>query len=232
MAKINLYFPYQFGSNLDLNKEHRDTLTRLFEKPPMDCNDILEGRAQVTRIELAGVGEAVIKYYKRGGMIRHLLRDVYLRSGKPRSRLEFEMLETVRALGVSSPEPLIWAIRGSLFYKAFLVTRKIPGHRALSDVCTQAPEHCEDLLRQTAEQIALLIRNRVHHVDLHPGNVLVDGNRRVYIIDFDKARISTQRQKKLCTAYIKRWKRAVRKYTLPPIIADQLTQELTRLFPR
>ncbi|MBU1170754.1 MAG: phosphotransferase [Proteobacteria bacterium] len=229
MIKIHRHFPYQMGTELNLDQKAREDLVCAFEKPPMDCEDILAGRAMIFETNLSGVGPVVIKHYKRGGLIRHLISDVYLRSGKARSRQEYEMLETVRSLGVSSPEPLAWAIRGSQFYKAYLITRKIENTRSLTDICTKIPEQSAEALKKTAEQINRLIVNRIHHVDLHPGNVLVDGDGKVFIIDFDKAHISPMSQKKLCKAYIKRWTRAVLKYKLPTIMVDILVQELALL---
>jgi 3-deoxy-D-manno-octulosonic acid kinase len=142
--------------------------------------------------------------------------------GKTRPRREYEMLETVRSLGVSSAEPLLWAVKGYPFYRAFLVTRKIEGHQSLSDVGSSEPEHSRGAVEKTAVQIRLLIDNRIHHVDLHPGNVLLDGEGRVHIIDFDKARRVSWGQEKLRDAYVRRWKRAVEKYALPAFMTDQL----------
>lgn len=229
MAKFNRYYPYEIKSELKLPETVLDELVRLFEKPPYDIEDILAGRAQVVRTELEGLGQVVIKYYKRGGFISRFNKDVYLRRGVPRSGHEFKMLQKVRQLGVSSPEPLVWAIRGGLFYKAFLITRNIGNHRSLVDVCLEDPGQGVPFLEKAAKQACLLIQNRIHHVDFHPGNVLVDNHGTVYIIDFDKAKISTSSQKKLCGAYIKRWSRAISKYNLPDVMTDVLSRTLTRL---
>lgn len=229
MPKTIRSYPYQFGTDLPLDDEGRDDLIRLFEKTPQTCDDILGGRAQVAYTTLANVGPVVVKYYKRGGLIRHLSRDAFFRSGKPRPLLEYEMLERVRALGIQCPEPLIWAIRGGMFYRAFLVTRQIPDARTLADIGLETPPLCDSLLlRRTADQIAGLIANRIHHVDLHPGNVLVDAQLKVHVIDFDKARVSTLNPKKLRAAYIARWARSVRKHNLPPHMTECLIEALDR----
>ncbi len=219
MAVINAY-PYLIGTALNLDNNDCGTLIRLFEKPAVDINDILGGRASVVKTQLNTIGPVVIKYYRRGGMIRHLIRDTFLRSGKTRARRKFEMYETVRALGISCPEPLIWASRGSLFYKAYLVTREITQSRTLADICLEDESRCSDAVQKTADQIVLLIKNRIHHVDLHPGNVLIDGENQIYIIDFDKACVSPMKPNKLAAAYLKRWKKAVFKYQFPDFMND------------
>jgi 3-deoxy-D-manno-octulosonic acid kinase len=52
-------------------------------------------------------------------------------------------------------------------------------------------------------------------VDLHPGNILLDGNNTIFIIDFDKAYRYSKSKTQLARAYQNRWTRAVHKYKLP-----------------
>lgn len=222
MTNIEVFGAYAFGTRLDLDNGVKEQLFRLFETPPETAGGILSGRTGPVFAEMPGAGAVVIKHYQRGGLIRHLNKDRYLRIGKTRPRREYEMLEAVRRLGVSSPEPLLWAVRGRPFYRAFLVTRRIKDHRSLSDLGLGEPESCRTAVEKTAGQIRLLIENRIHHVDLHPGNVLLDGEGRVHIIDFDKARRVSWDREKLRDAYVGRWKRAVEKYALPGFMTDQL----------
>jgi predicted Ser/Thr protein kinase len=55
-------------------------------------------------------------------------------------------------------------------------------------------------------------------VDLHPGNVLVTPENRLYLIDFDKARTTPVNRRRLREKYIRRWQRAVLKYRLPAFL--------------
>jgi len=224
---IRTHYPYLIGTDLPLEKNDVDHLVRLFEKKPDLVTEILNGRNAVVRDKLCGNIPVVIKTYRRGGMIRHVMRDAYFRrSGPPRSSSEYAMLKRAISLGVSCPEPLVWAIRGGLFYKAFLVTREIENQRSLVDLCQNARELCAFALHKTAEQVARLIENHIHHVDLHPGNVLMDEKKNIYIIDFDKAHESRLSMQKLTDAVIKRWKRAVVKYNLPDLMADIFERDL------
>ncbi|GAB6094670.1 hypothetical protein JCM14469_09220 [Desulfatiferula olefinivorans] len=226
MTRIIRYFPYQFGTCLDLDSATRDRLIRLFEKPPMDGEDILGGRAQVAVTHLDNEGPVIIKYYKRGGLMRHLSRDAFFRSGKPRPRLEYEMLEKVRNLGIPCPEPLIWAIRGSMFYRAFLITRTIENNRSLIELFHDDETAGITALQTAADHAKRLIEHHIHHVDLHPGNVLVDESGTVYLIDFDKACDSRLSKKKLTRLIARRWQRAVKKHALPPAMGELFAQKL------
>lgn len=225
-TQISTNGPYRFGTGLDLDEAAKDQLFRLFETAPASSGEILSGRTGPVMAEIPRVGAVVVKHYRRGGLVRHFVKDRYLGFGIPRSRREYEMLDTVRAVGVSSPEPLVWALQGRFFYRAFLVTRRIEGHRSLSEMAKRDSADCRAAVKKAAGQIRLLIENRVHHVDLHPGNVLLDAQGQVYIIDFDKARRVKWPAGKLCAAYVKRWKRAVEKYSLPTFMTEQLLEGL------
>lgn len=226
MKLIRTHYPYVLGTDLELERKDVDHLVRLFEKKPDLMTEILNGRSSVVRDRIFENIPVVIKFYRRGGLIRHVMRDAYLRSGQVRSAAEYAILQKARALGISCPEPLVWAMRGGLFYKAFLVTREIENPQSLVDLCEDNSGRCSDALHKTAAQVSLLIRNRIHHVDLHPGNVLVDNHGNVHIIDFDKAHVSPLNAEKLTHAILKRWKRAVTKYNLPEMMSDVFEREL------
>jgi 3-deoxy-D-manno-octulosonic acid kinase len=226
--RISTFGPYRFGTCLELGQTALEQLCRLFEASPGSAAGLLSGRTGPVLADIPGAGAVVVKRYMRGGLIRHLVKDRYLGIGASRSRREYETLETVRSLGVSSPEPLVWAVGGRLFYRAFLVTRLVPGTRPLSNAEGWDEGACRVVVEKTAGEIRRLIEHRIHHVDLHPGNVLVDEDGGVHIIDFDKARRVRWRREKLCAAYIKRWKRAVEKYSLPQLMADHLVEGLER----
>jgi 3-deoxy-D-manno-octulosonic acid kinase len=72
------------------------------------------------------------------------------------------------------------------------------------------------------EQISKLIEHRILHIDLHPGNIIVDKDDRVFIIDFDRGRIFNGDRNKLCKLYLQRWQRAVDKHRLPVMLTDMI----------
>lgn len=223
---ISTFGPYRFSTCLDMDNPARTRLFHLFDKPPGTATGVLSGRQAPVLADIPGVGHVVAKHYRRGGFIRHFMKYRYLNIGIPRPQREYRMMETARSLGVSSPQPLAWAIRGRLFYKGFLVTRRIDEHCSLSELGAGDAVRCRAAVEKVAGQIRLLIDNGIFHVDLHPGNVLMDKRGRVYIIDFDKARRVPWRPEKLQAAYVRRWKRAVEKYSLPTTMTDQLISSL------
>jgi 3-deoxy-D-manno-octulosonic acid kinase len=83
-------------------------------------------------------------------------------------------------------------------------------------------------LKKLIPQILLLLDNRIYHKDLHPGNVLIDKNNRIFIIDFDKAGLFRGDRQALLNIYLERWKRAVIKHNLPEAIYDTFYKELVR----
>jgi 3-deoxy-D-manno-octulosonic acid kinase len=189
---------------------------------------VLGGRSSVTIQPVVGIGSVVVKYYTRGGFIRHIVKRRYLRWGKIRSQAEFELLQKVRSLGVKAPKPIAYAYRGAMIYKAWLVTEKIKQHQTLAQLSLSDPDLALSLISQVASQVGTLIQNNIRHVDLHPGNVLVDAKSNIFLIDFDKAYLTRLNRHKLRAKYIERWKRAVIKHRLPERLWKTLETELQK----
>lgn len=80
-------------------------------------------------------GEAVIRHYRRGGLIGRVIRDRYLWTGEDANRAfrEFRLLARLRELGLPVPAPLAAGYaRAGLFYRADLMTMAIPDSRTLA----------------------------------------------------------------------------------------------------
>jgi 3-deoxy-D-manno-octulosonic acid kinase len=76
------------------------------------------------------------------------------------------------------------------------------------------------------EQIVSLIQNDILHVDLHPGNVVVDATGKVYLLDFDKGTVYDGSRQKLINRYLSRWQRAVNKHGLPKMLTEMMQNGL------
>lgn len=195
----------------------------------------LAGRAPVRYTDISGIGPVVIKQYVRGGILRYLRSTIHLRScahlrwGKVRSEEEFEVLELVRSLGIAAPEPIAYAWRGGPLYRAWLVTRQITGHQTLAEVSRRDPEKARTLAKQLVPLLEQLIRNGIFHVDLHPGNVIVDAHNQLFLVDFDKARVVSGREhEQLAERYLRRWRRAVIKHELSEVLTEVVCSSLRR----
>ena len=87
-------------------------------------------------------------------------------------------------------------------------------------------EFVEGELQELAEQVLTLVSHKIFHVDLHPGNVLVDNSGRVFIVDFDKAREFEGSSEQLRELYLRRWRRAVIKHKLSPVLTELMSLTL------
>lgn len=215
---IQTHAACQFGSAQGLTPRQLAALAAIFTRPENAAPAVLSGRGAVTFGRLDGFGPVAVKPYARGGLIRHLVRRRYLRLGKTRGQREFELLRRAERLGINVPQPVAFAFRGRLLYTAWLVTAQIPGSLACTRLAAENPTGLENVIRSAADQIRVLIQNRILHVDLHPGNVVMDRQGRVFLLDFDKCRRWNGTENRLRRRYLARWQRAVKKHHLPQIL--------------
>jgi tRNA A-37 threonylcarbamoyl transferase component Bud32 len=217
---------YQFGFSLNLTEPQLRTLTDFFPHPAPAGDSLLGGRTAVTPLQLGGIGAVVIKHYRRGGLMRYLSKHRYYRFGKTRAQREFELLEVVADLGLNVPQPIAFAHCGRLLYRAWLVTREIRQPTTLAHLSSQEEKKTGAAMISVIDQISALIQHDILHVDLHPGNVVVDGSGKVYLLDFDKGRIYHGGRQKLKDRYMTRWQRAVDKHNLPKILTEMMQNGL------
>lgn len=214
------YNSYHFGSPSNIADQQLKQLIRIFNLPKNSVNSALGGRTSITVTRLQGIGSVVIKYYRRGGVIRHLIKKRYLKCGKTRCQIEYELLQKVRSLGINAPEPIAFAYRGRLFYQCWLVTREIQDHQTLAQLSRSNEEQARMALKGVIKQVSMLIKNKILHADLHPGNVIVDNQNQVYLLDFDKGGVFPGDKNALKTQYLRRWNRAIQKHGLPEMLSE------------
>ena len=137
-------------------------------------------------------GPAVLRQYLRGGWPARLSRDRYFFTGYDRSRplAEFRMLAALRELGLPVPEPLAALCqRRGLLYRGWLLMQRILQAQPLADLLGSCS-------RDTARwrQVGAVIRDfhdaGVVHADLNARNILVAEDDSIYLVDFDRARLS------------------------------------------
>ncbi|MFO7748461.1 MAG: lipopolysaccharide kinase InaA family protein [Desulfobacteraceae bacterium] len=219
------YRAYTFGSFFNYGSTTFDKLIDIFKRDLKKEPGLLKGRISPEQTATAETGPIVVKSYMRGGLISLITRRKFLKTGTIRSKREFDFLVRAGQTGVNVPSPVAYAYtsRGLFFYEAWLITKEIPGHLSFVDICRHQQEKAAQLMPEISKTISTLVDNRIYHVDLHPGNILIDGNNRHYIVDFDKARYFPDKGK-LIAKYRKRWIRSVHKYDLPGFLENlQLT---------
>lgn len=224
------YHSTNIGLAFDLSDQQLKMLVDLFYTYPELSGSVLGGRGSICLADVEGIGPVAVKHYFRGGIIRFFNKKRYLKWGKTRGQLEYELLQTVRNIGVNAPEPIAYAYQGLPFYKAWLVTRKIDTHQSLAELSISNLEHACIAMENVIEQLFLLIKNNMLHVDLHPGNVVIDTNSKAYLLDFDKARMFSGTRHHLVNRYASRWKRAVVKHHLPETLIDLMNSKLKEIF--
>lgn len=211
---------YNFGSTVTLSEQQFFAILGLFNRSVKGSRSALESENCIIRADIPGIGAVVVKHYRRGGLLRHIIAASYFRCGPPRSQREYEILSLAKDIGISVPSVVAYASKGILFYRAWLVTKEIPNSITLADLSTKDLKRAENGVDLLMKQLYLLIEEGIYHVDLHPGNVLVDDNDNVFVIDFDKACRWTGSKNDLRDLYLHRWRRAVIKHNLPETLSE------------
>jgi 3-deoxy-D-manno-octulosonic acid kinase len=215
-----LCYRFGFSSHLD-DEQLKDLLSHFPIRKTADAS-LAGGRAPVVSTVIKDIGPVVIKQYLRGGLMRFVLKNRYVKCGKTRSQVEYEIMQKLRRLGLRTPEPVAYAYRGFPLYSAWLITRKIETARTLAELSRQDVQRVPGVMGKVLAQIDQLVECGFMHVDLHPGNILVDGDDNIFILDFDKGYWSSAQRENLCDTYCKRWQRAVSKHRLPKILKDMM----------
>lgn len=221
MKTLRTYNAYHFGACVELSDWQLQELIAQFNRQTdTEAQPVLGGRCSTILYHINGVGPVVIKQYLRGGFIRHLFKQAHLRIGKTRSQQEYEFLQRVRAFGINAPEPVAHAHTGILVYKAWLITKEIEQPVSLAYLSVTDESRARQIMGSVRGQVCALIEHNILHVDLHPGNVIVNSENQVFLVDFDKGRRFSGSKHKLRERYLKRWKRAVIKHGLPAMLNE------------
>ncbi len=212
---VSRCFPDGFlASHTVLEKRQISDLTEMIRTPQIENTTILTGRAGTLRKKISGIGPVIMKQYRRGGIIEPILKNRHLNLGPCRAHSEYKMLLYAKSKGIQVPTPVAFMKRGRLFYQCWLATQEIENKGSLAKVCPDSPKTAGILIENVSRQIRLLMDYNIHHVDLHPGNVLAQPDNSVCLIDFDKAVITRLSKAMLTKKYRGRWDRAIRKYQL------------------
>jgi 3-deoxy-D-manno-octulosonic acid kinase len=131
-------------------------------------------------------GDGVLKHYLRGGLLAEVVHDRYLYLGAARTRSfrEYELLLKLCKLGLPVPKPLsAFCRRGLLSYQAALLTERLQDTHSLVTAVNNGSAPWAAL----GETVARFHRAGARHGDLNANNILLDGQGRIFIIDWDKS---------------------------------------------
>lgn len=146
-----------------------------------------QGRGATHFVTLPGA-EAVLRHYRRGGMVARFNEDRYLWQGLSATRpwREWLLLAQLQRLQLPAPAPLAArVVRHGLWYRADLLTRRIGTAGSLAQRLRD-----QALSPMLWSRIGACIRRfhdaAVFHADLNAHNILLDASDHVYLIDFDR----------------------------------------------
>lgn len=181
----------------------------------------LGGRAQIIIKNIDDLGMVVFKNYFRGGFISYFNKRYYLRcKSKIRPVEEINFLLKIKEIGIPVPEPVAAYYKGKYIYQGGIVTKYINSQYNLAQFAIKNEEDAKIIFNEKFLPIySKIIKNRIYHPDLHPGNVIVSNEGEIFIIDFDKADFFEDLDLYLMEKLNERWNRAVKKHNLPSFLS-------------
>ncbi len=177
--------------------------SNLFNPQWLEAQGLIEGTAQGRAaawfIRLKDE-QLVLRHYRRGGLPARFSKDRFLWIGLRRSRpwRELSVLSRLHALGLPVPVPIAGRVqKKTVSYTADIITRRIPGARSLADFMlasyfgdTHDQNARDEVWRETGRVIRAFHAIGAHHADLNVRNILVDEQRKVWLIDWDRGRLN------------------------------------------
>lgn len=136
------------------------------------------------------VGEAVLRHYRRGGMVATLFGDRYLWTGADRTRSfrEFRLLAHLHGQGLPVPAPIgARYVRHAVRYSADLLTVRIADAPTLAQ-CLGERQLDAAMAGQVGATVARFHRIGAWHADLNAHNILVAPSG-LFVIDFDRGQL-------------------------------------------
>lgn len=210
--------PYTVTSPLALT---HDEAARLIQRLPhtlAQTTKTLGGRGSLQFIDGIAGRHVAIKPFLRGGLLGKVNRKFYMGCGESRAARECELLARFAGTAVKAPVPLGTIESGKILRCCWLLMETVPHDHTLATA--HLPEvRLEPLFVRLAPQMKALLDMGIHHVDLHPGNIIVTEGDLPVLIDFDKAREGVGPRQELADLYVKRWLRAVKKHNLPETLS-------------
>src|SRR5438876_10881178 len=104
---------------------------------PAGAEPIAAGRGAAYRVELPGGVRAVVRLYRRGGLVARAVRQTYL-GLRPRPLRELAITAEARRRGVAAVEVLAARVHGRLAYRGALVTAELAGAATLVEALRAA----------------------------------------------------------------------------------------------
>jgi 3-deoxy-D-manno-octulosonic acid kinase len=173
---------------------------KLFEARSRGSGMTHSGRGTTPSIPIEGSSQErmVIRKYRRGGLLRFLIDDIYVGGTRPFQELAMGTAAYRRGIPTSEILAAVSVRIGGPFYRGYLITKELSGCQDLPRYFTTVMqgslksglENKRKVLAHVAATIRCMHDAGFYHGDLNLKNVLIDGQSpdRIYIIDWDKSR--------------------------------------------
>ncbi len=149
------------------------------------------GESYFVNAELAQKSLPMVwRHYRRGGLVSRFSEDSYLWPGMTKTRpwQELNLTADLFDRGLPVPRPLAAQInREGLFYRADLLTERLPGVQSMAQRLTASVEGIP--WEAIGSTVATFHQIGLDHVDLNIRNILLSDEDKVYLIDFDRCRL-------------------------------------------
>jgi tRNA A-37 threonylcarbamoyl transferase component Bud32 len=151
----------------------------------------LMGRGEVLIIK-GKQGEAAVRKYRHGGLLRRLTGDLFFFGSRPFQ--EVLVTEEVRSASVPTFEILAAIVERGWggWYRGYLITEYLSHARDLINYLDQQQGRTkrQKTIAKVAKVVQKIQARGIYHADLHLKNFLVDEkDGRVLLIDFDKSKV-------------------------------------------
>ena len=162
----------------------------LASNPTLNFNDteLQHGRGGVHGFEYNKI-DLVLRHYRRGGVPAKFINDKYLWTSLAKSRAmrEMEILLVMHKAGLAVPRPAAAHIhKNGLTYQADIITVLIPNVKTLSSMLVEGSVSSDDWQR-VGQVIKKFHQHNCHHADLNAHNIMLNQQKEVYLIDFDRS---------------------------------------------
>lgn len=156
------------------------------------------GRGGLQRVALQSGVTALVRHYRRGGAMARWLGDRYWFTAADRTRCfaEFRLLEQLQRKDLPAPRPLAARFqRSGPWYRADLAMQELPGVESLHVWLGRLTGAQADLVgRRVGTTIGRFHQAGIWHADLNAHNVLLDAERVVWLVDFDRGEFRVPRR--------------------------------------
>ena len=133
----------------------------------------------------------VLRHYVRGGMIGKIVKDLYIWAGAEETRpfREWRMLAKMADNGLRVPRPAAARyVRSGPFYRADLITVRVPNVRALS-TWIHEQKGGETFWQGVGHGIFEFHSHGVYHADMNAYNLQIDVDGHLWMLDFDRGKL-------------------------------------------